>query len=157
MPQTSVRQLLPSIALLALAALIATPAAADADRSPPPGGVYKVKPGIFVAEGARCSRPPNAAIRRYDGKGISSMHSRACIARILSKRRSGYGSLYKVSQSCIDAGTGLGKRFVERQTIDIPDALHFTMRSQGNTSYRYCPIRELPPGLRAAGWDGRAP
>ncbi|MET3722716.1 hypothetical protein [Sphingomonas trueperi] len=149
MPQTNVRRLLPSIALLALASLIAKPAAADADRTPPPGGVNKLKPGIFVAEGARCSRPPNAAIRRYDGKGISSVHRRACIARILSKRRSGYGSLYKVSQSCIDTGAGPGKRVVEQQTIDIPDALHFTIRSQGNTAYRYCPIRELPPGLRA--------
>lgn len=157
MPQTSVRQISPFIALLALAALVATPAAAEPDRSPPPGGVYKLKPGIFVSQGARCSNPPNVAIRRYDGKGINSAHSRACIARILSKRRNGYGSLYKVSQSCIDAGTGPGKRFVERQTIDIPDALHFTMRSQGNTAYRYCPIRELPPGLRAAGWDGSAP
>jgi hypothetical protein len=151
MSPTSVRHVLASISLLALAALVPASSAADPDRSPKPGGVYKLKPGIFVAQGVSCSNPPNAAIKRYDGKGISTAHTRACVARILSKRRSGYGSLYTVSQSCIDAGAGPGKRFVERQTIDIPDALNFTIRSQGNTAYRYCPIRELPAGLRAAG------
>ncbi|MET3711898.1 hypothetical protein ABIC65_002607 [Sphingomonas trueperi] len=151
MYQTSVRHVLASFALLTGAALVATPTSADPDRTPPPGGVYKLKPGIFVAQGVSCGNPPNVAIRRYDGKGISSAHSRACIARILSKRRSGYGSLYRVSQSCIDAGAGPAKRVVERQTIDIPDALNFTIRSQGNTTYRYCPIRELPARLRAAG------
>ncbi|GAA0749304.1 hypothetical protein [Sphingomonas sp. ABOLD] len=149
MSQTNVRHVLASFALLTVAALVATPTAADPDHSPPPGGVYTLKPGIFVAQGVSCGNPPKAAIRRYDGKGISSAHSRACIARILSKRRSGYGSLYTVSQSCIDAGAGPAKRVVAQQTIDIPDALHFTIRSEGRTAYRYCPIRELPAGLRA--------
>jgi hypothetical protein len=157
MAQTSVRHVLTFIPLLAVAALVATPTAAEADRSPKPGGVYKLKPGIFVPQGVSCRNPPNAAIKRYDGKGISTAHTRACVARVLSKRRSGYGSLYKVSQSCVDAGAGPGKRIVERQTIDIPDALNFTIRSQGNTAYRYCPIQELPAGLRAAAsWSGRA-
>ncbi len=149
MSTSSVRHALASIAALTAAALVATPSAADPDRTPPPGGVYKLKPGIFVARGVRCGNPPNAAIRRYDDKGISTAHGRACIARVLSKRPSGYGSLYKVSQTCIHVGANPGKRFVERQTIDIPDALNFTIRSEGNTSYRYCPIRELPPRLRA--------
>jgi len=150
MLKASVRQILTSISLLVVAALVATPTTADPDRSPKPGGVYKLKPGIFVMQGVSCSNPPNAAIKRYDGQGISMAHTRACVARVLSRRRSGYGSIYKVSQSCIDAGIGPGKRFVERQTIDIPDALNFTIRSQGKTTYRYCPIRELPAGLQAA-------
>jgi len=125
-----------------------SPANADPDRSPPPGGVYKLKPGIFVAKGTSCASPPNAAIRRYDGKGISTAHTRACSARILSRRKSGYGMLYTVSQTCIDAGAGPGKRFTERQLVDVPDALTFTIRSKDSTTYRYCPIRQLPADLR---------
>lgn len=135
-------------ALVAMAAFAAGPSMADVDRSPKPSGVYGLKPGIFVMNGTSCKSPPNAAIKLYDGKGISTAHTHACSVRILSKRRSGYGYRYTVSQSCVDAGAGPAKRFVERQTIDVPDALTFTIRSQGGTAYRYCPIYELPPGLR---------
>lgn len=143
----------PPLASIGLAAAFipaAAPAGADVDRSPKPGGVYLLKPGIFVAKGTPCGSPPNAAIKRYDGKGISTAHTHGCVARVLSKRAYGYGHRYTVSQSCIDSGTGPGKRFTERQTIDIPDALTFTIRSQGSTAYRYCPIAELPPELRKA-------
>jgi hypothetical protein len=99
---------------------------------------------------ARCQDPANAALRRYDGKGISTAHTRACVARVLSKRRSGYGYRYSVTQSCIDAGSGPGKRFTERQTIDVPDALTFSMPAKGGTTYRYCPLDQLPPELRSA-------
>jgi hypothetical protein len=139
-----------ALAALGLAALLAAPAGADVDRSPKPGGVYKLKPGIFVAKDTPCESPPNASIKRYDGKGISTAHTRACVARVLSKRKSGYGSVYRVSQSCIDAGSGPGKRFTERQTVDVPDALTFTIKSQGDTTYRYCPVYQLPAGLRDA-------
>lgn len=136
--------------MLGLTALVASPAAAEVDRSPRPGGVYKLKPGIFVANGARCQDPANAELRSYDGKGISTAHTRACVARVLSKRPSGYGFRYRVVQSCIDAGSGPGKRFTERQTVDVPDALTFSIKSQGGTTYRYCPLDQLPPELKSA-------
>jgi hypothetical protein len=141
---------LPRFVLFGLTALIASSAMAEVDRSPRPGGVYRLKPGLFVASGARCQDPANAALRRYDGKGISTAHTRACLARVLSKRRSGYGFRYSVTQSCIDAGSGPGKRFTERQTIDVPDALTFSMPAKGGTTYRYCPLDQLPPELRSA-------
>jgi hypothetical protein len=117
---------------------------ASVDTSPKPGGVFKLKPGIFVAEGTRCEDTPNAAVRRYDGHGIGTAHTHACKARILSRK----GSRFTVLQSCVDAGTGTGRRFSERQQIQVRDALTFTQTMRGNaTTYRYCPTYQLPPGL----------
>jgi hypothetical protein len=125
----------------------ATAAAASVDTSPKPGGVYRLKPGIYVRKDVACKTAPNAAVRYYDGRGISSAHTRACRTRILSRR----GDRYQVSQSCIDAGSGPAPRFTERQTIDVPDALTFTLKTRGPAStYRYCPAYMLPAGLRTA-------
>jgi hypothetical protein len=125
-------------------------ASADVDRSPAPGGIYKLKPGIFVAEGANCADPANAQIRLYDGRGISTAHTRACSARILSKKAKGRGRIFKVVQSCIDAGAGPGKGFTDRQTVYVRDALTFTMTSASSTTYHYCPIDQLPVDLRGS-------
>ena len=126
---------------------LAASAAASVDTSPRPGGVYLLKPGIYVQTGVDCGSAPNAAIRRYDGRGISDAHSRACHARVLSKR----GSRYEVSQSCIDAGAGPAPRVVQRQSVTVPDALTFSVRTRGKSeSYRYCPSNMLPAELREA-------
>ena len=131
--------------IAALLAAIAGPAAASVDRSPPPGGVYRLKPGIYVQKGVDCGSPPNASLRRYDGRGISGAHTRACRARILSRR----GATYTVAQSCIDAGAGPAPRTTERQVVTVPDALTFTMRTRGDaTTFRYCPASMLPRDLR---------
>lgn len=130
---------------VALAATAGTAALASVDTSPKPGGVYRLKPGIYVARGSSCAAPANAAIRRYDGRGISDAHSRACRARILSRK----GSSFTVSQSCIDAGTGPAPRVTERQTVTVQDALTFTVKTRGpGTTYSYCPIYQLPADLR---------
>jgi hypothetical protein len=63
-------------ALTLLAAVLTAPAWASVDTSPKPGGVYKLKPGIFVAKDVDCGSPPNVALRQYDGKGISTAHTR---------------------------------------------------------------------------------
>lgn len=125
----------------------ACPVDASVDKSRPPSGVYTLKPGIYVQKGVDCGSPPNAAIRQYDGEGISTAHTRACVARVLSRK----GRTYSVSQSCIDAGTGPAPRFSEKLTIEIPDALTFKLRTRGPaTTYRYCPGYLLPKGLRGA-------
>ena len=122
-------------------------ACASVDSSPAPGGVYRLKPGIYVAKGSSCGSPANAAIRRYDGRGISSAHSRACRATILARR----GISARVSQSCVGAGSGPAGRFVERQTVTVPDALTFSLQTRGPaTTYRYCPSYQLPADLRQA-------
>jgi hypothetical protein len=131
------------IALAGMAAL--SGASASVDRSPPPGGVYKLKPGIYVAKNTPCGDAPNAAIRRYDGVGISDAHSRACKARIVSRR----GKTFVVNQSCIDAGAGPAPRVTERQTITIRDALTFALGAgRSQATYRYCPPNMLPKGVR---------
>lgn len=125
----------------------ATAATASVDTSAKPGGVYRLKPGLYVQQGVACASAPNAAIRRYDGRGISTAHTRACRARILSRR----GSSFEVNQSCLGAGAGPAPRFDERQTVSIADALTFTLKARGKgTTYRYCPTYMLPAGLRGA-------
>jgi hypothetical protein len=126
---------------------IAASALASVDTSRKPVGVYRLKPGIYVQKGVSCGSAPNAAIREYDGKGISTAHTRACRARILSRR----GAQFTVSQSCIGAGAGPAARFEERQQVSISDALTFTLRTRGaGTTYRYCPAYMLPAGIGAA-------
>jgi hypothetical protein len=122
----------------------ATVATASVDTSPKPGGIYRLKPGIYVRKDVACGSAPNAAIRQYDGRGISGAHTRACRARILSRR----GARFEVSQSCIDAGAGPAPRRTERQTVTVSDALTFSLRTRGTgTTYRYCPAYMLPVGL----------
>lgn len=135
------------LAFATLAALSAGACQASVDTSPRPGGVYKLKPGIFVAEGSDCAAPANAAIRQYDGKGIATAHTRACRAVIKSRR----GASFKVEQSCIDAGSGPAPRKTQRQTIAVRDALSFTQTiGAASTSFRYCPVDALPADLRKA-------
>jgi hypothetical protein len=130
---------------VATAGFAATAAAGSADTTRKPGGVYPLKPGIFVAEGSSCREPANVAIRQYDGRGISTAHSRSCIARILSRR----GGTFEVRQTCIGAGAGPAPRVVEKQTVSIRDALTFSMgRTVSATTYRYCPVDRLPADLR---------
>ena len=133
---------LPLAAMLAIT--FGTPAHASVNASAKPGGVYRLKPGIYVRKGVGCSSPPNAAIRQYDGRGISDAHTHACRARVLSRK----GYRYSVSQSCIDAGAGPAPRIVERQTVTVPDALTFTVQTRGaGTTYLYCPTSMLPADL----------
>ncbi|MBC3941873.1 hypothetical protein [Sphingomonas albertensis] len=140
-----IRTTLHAAGAVAAACMIVAVATASVDTSRKPGGVYLLKPGIFVAKGSSCREPANAAIRQYDGRGISTAHTRSCVARILSRR----GSTFDVSQSCIDAGAGRAPRVVERQTVSVQDALTFsTGRARGATTYRYCPIDQLPVELR---------
>ena len=51
------------LSAIGLGGLLATAAAASVDTSPKPGGVYHLKPGIFVEQGtvrgrAQCGDPP---------------------------------------------------------------------------------------------------
>jgi hypothetical protein len=131
--------------LLVLAS--ATGAIASVDTSPKPGGVYRLKPGIYVQKGVACESAPNAAIRQYDGRGISTAHSHACRAHVLSR----HGNRFQVSQSCIGAGAGPAPRFTERQTVNVADVLTFTLNTGGSSAaYRYCPANMLPTGMRGA-------
>jgi len=125
----------------------AGPAVASSDTSPPPGGVYPLKPGIYVIQDTGCTDPANAAIRLYDGKGISSAHTHACRAVVRARA----GNTFTVDQTCIDAGAGAAPRFKERQAITVSDALTFSQRIGGHdTTYRYCPANQLPAGLTGA-------
>ncbi|WP_263263299.1 hypothetical protein [Pseudomonas sp. RIT-PI-S] len=125
--------------------LAAAHATASVDLSPKPGGVFLLKPGVFVTTGQTCEDPANAGIRWYDGKGIHGTATHACIATIVAKK----GKRFTVDQSCVDTPAGEGPQRVERQTITIEDALTFVIgRGAKATRYRYCPTYELPAGLK---------
>lgn len=110
-------------------------------------GVYRLKKGIYVTDGSACRDPANAAIRRYDGKGISTAHTHACKAKVNQRR----GNRYTVAQSCIDAGTGAGPRRIQHQLVTVKNSRTFTQDIAGNvTTYHYCPVKQLPPELRKA-------
>jgi hypothetical protein len=143
-PMMAIRPFAASLLLAAACGLTAS-ASASVDTSPKPGGVYRLKPGTYVAESASCEAPAEADLRSYDGRGIAAAHSRACRARVLARK----GSRYSVEQSCIEAGTGHGRRHTERQKIMVNSALSFTQTVEGRSAtYRYCPVYMLPRGLR---------
>ena len=128
-----------AIALIALTA--AVPSVASVDTSPKPGGVYRSEPGMYVQTGKRCASAPDVAIRQSDGHSISTAHTRACLARILSRN----GVRNTVTQSCIDAGAGPASRSVEWQTLAVSDAATSTMATRGSqTTYRHCPADMIP-------------
>ncbi|MCC2955614.1 hypothetical protein LK542_08315 [Massilia sp. IC2-477] len=136
----------PLYLVLSLAAFVCDrDAAASVDTSPKPGGIYKLKPGVFVAESVRCEAPANPDIREYDGRNISSLRDRGCRTRVFARK----GSRYTVDQSCIDARGGTAARHTVRQQIVVRDALSFTQTIRGRSvDYRYCPVYQLPRGLQ---------
>lgn len=109
------------------------------------GGALPLKHGIFVSVDTPCGDPPNAALRRYDGEGLSGAHTHACQIKVIGQR----GKSYDVEQSCIDAGQGPGPRSTETATVDIQDNLTFTLKRGGaGETFRYCAASELPAALR---------
>lgn len=138
------------LAALTLAwALPATGAAPQGFVTRPAGpvGIYPLKPGFYVADGADCKSPANAALLHYNGRGLSGAHSSACKASVRSRR----GRIYTVVQSCIDSGSGPAPRSKESQQITVHDTARFTQTIAGRaTSYHYCPAISLPPDLRKA-------
>lgn len=122
-----------------------TGAWASVDTSSKPGGVFRLKPGIYVPKEVDCGSARLAGARRYDGQGIGRVNGDVCRARVLSRRR----DRYEVSQSCVQAGRDQVSRVAERQTVTVIDALTFTLRTRGGgATYRYCPASMLPANLR---------
>jgi hypothetical protein len=115
---------------------------ASAGTAPTPGGIYKLNPGIYVAEGEACEVPASAAIRVYNGEGIETAHTRRCNAVVRASDR----DTYDVEQSCIDTGALPGKRFSEQQVIIVRNPSTFVQAvGRDSTTFHYCPIRRLPP------------
>jgi len=119
-----------------LAALLSTMPATANSGAKTIGGVYPLKLGIYVQNGTECKGAPNAAMREYNGRGISDPHTHACIARVLTRR----GQRYSIMQSCVDAGTGPAPRVSEQQLVTVLNATSFSIKTNGpGTTYRFCP------------------
>lgn len=120
------------------------PSESLAEPSSDVGGVLPLKHGYFVSNGATCEDAPNAALRRYDGKGLSGAHTRDCQIRVLSAQ----GKAYSVEQSCVDAGEGPAPRSSEDAIVIVESNVEFTLqRKAGQEYFQYCPASSLPPGL----------
>ncbi|NNG21630.1 hypothetical protein [Telluria aromaticivorans] len=118
---------------------------ASVDTTAKPGGVYPLKPGIYVARGTECAAPANAAIRQYDGRGISTTHTHTCRAKVLALK----AGRATVDQSCVGTKMGAKRREVQRQLVTVHDALTFTQTVKGrSTTYRYCAPYQLPRAVR---------
>jgi hypothetical protein len=108
------------------------------------GGALPLKHGYFVADGSTCEDPPNAALRHFDGKGLSGAHTRDCRIEVIAAS----GKTYEIAQSCLDAGAGPAPRSTERATVVIESNLEFTLKRATNEAhFQFCPASRLPPGL----------
>ena len=117
---------------------------ASTDNSPHPGGVFTLKPGVYVAEGQTCHDPASAGLRQYDGKGIKGSATHSCVAKVISREN----NRYTIDQSCIDTAKGPGPRTNETQTVVVINALKFQWgENKQATIYNYCPTQELPKWL----------
>lgn len=131
--------------IVAICIATALSTALAADLTPQPRGVYPLAQGIYVAQGSVCATPANAAIRVYDGKGISTAHTHACVASVLSQQQ----GRYTVNQTCIDSGEGEGKSFEQKQEVVVIDGQTFAQDTgASNINYHYCPATSLPPDLQ---------
>lgn len=118
-------------------ALAATP--------PKPDGVYPLVPGTYVAQDTACAAATLGAVRRYDGEGIASAHTRDCRAAVRERQ----GQRFTVDQTCLDGRLKLARRFAQRQQVTVHDAQGFTQQVEGRAArYRYCPAEQLPATLR---------
>ena len=134
--------------ILIMASMAPVVAGAEVDTTPGPGGVFHLKPGVYVAKGQPCGDPANAAIRVYDGKGIRGSATHDCVARIVRQ----VGNRFTVDESCKDAPTGAGKRMTERQIVTVSNAIEFAIDKRGDvTTFRYCPVYQLPGSLKNPG------
>lgn len=126
------------LALVALVIVAAAPqiAGAEVDTSPKPGGVFKLKPGVYVSQGQSCADPASAALRIYNGKGIRGSATHDCAARIVKSRN----NRFTVDQSCIDTPAGAGKKTTERQIVTVNNVLEFVLEHGGHAStFHHCP------------------
>lgn len=141
------RALLPAMMFIT-AAMAPFVASAELDTTPGPGGVFHLKPGVYVSKGQPCSDPANAAIRIYNGKGIRGSATHGCVAKIVKK----VGNRYTVDESCIATPTGAGKKTTERQIVTVSNAIEFAIDKRGDvTTFHYCPVYQLPDSLRNLG------
>lgn len=109
-------------------------------------GALPVARGVYVATSDSCADPAFASVRTYDGRGLGSPHTRACVARVVSTR----GPVTTFDNECIDAGSGPGLRSIQRLTMTVQSERRFTLQeSDGDAlSLRHCPASELPESLR---------
>jgi hypothetical protein len=114
---------------------VPTDAAAPADKAAPStdNRALPLKVGRYVIRDTPCKDAANAAIRMFDGKGLSGSATKDCKANITRRD----GNRYTVDQSCVD--TYNGKRASEAQVIvvDAPDAFTLVVRGK-STAYQYC-------------------
>ena len=120
---------------------------ASVDNSPKPGGVYKLKQGIYVGGSENCEAPSNKELRKYTGSGLDSIHSRACKVVVIARK----ANRYNIEQRCTESVGQSRRQGVERQVVIVRDALTFSQTLNGvSTTYNYCAPYQLPNSAKTA-------
>ena len=96
--------------------------------------------GVYSRDGSPCRQPANAAVRIWNGRGLSGSATRACRSTVTERS----GTSYQLRNSC--ENTYDGSRTSEALTVNIPNPSRFKL---GDAGYRLCPPAEVPAGMRA--------
>ena len=107
---------------------------ADSLAQSPAGNALAIERGVYVIAGSGCEQPANAAIRIYDGRGISGSSTRDCRIEPVATD----GARHEIEQSCIN--TYDGSRTSERQVVEVLGTRSFALTSPfGGGTYELCP------------------
>ena len=107
-------------------------------------GLPALQHGIYVAKPYPCKGAPNAAIRQWDGKGLSGAHSSQCTTRVLSRT----GATYKLSTSCAAMGDGTpdSSGFKDVLTLTRRSMVSFDLIQPTATeqlAFRWCSVKDV--------------
>lgn len=100
--------------------------------------------GVYVLAGSACEDPANAAIRVFDGRGISGSATRDCCIRPIRIE----GVRHAIEQSCVN--TYDGSRSTERQWVEPRGDAFILTTQRGTATYRLC-SRLRPEDFGAGG------
>lgn len=97
-----------------------------------------VKHGVYVQKTVACKGAPNAAIRVWNGIGLSGAHSSKCTSRIVSRN----GSTFKMTTVCSALGDGSpdSSGVAEELMVSSVSKTSFVIArgSQAGIAYRWC-------------------
>ena len=114
-------------------------------RVAPASATLPLRRGVYVVEGVPCGSAPNAAVRVWNGTGLSGSATRFCRPTVLERT----GDRYTVENSC--ENTYDGSRTAERQVIAVPDPHGFTLDGQ---RFRMCAPGTAPAAFEAVSAGG---
>jgi hypothetical protein len=119
-----------------VAACISIPLVISAQNQP-----LQLERGTYVQEGVPCKDAPFAAVKSWDGVGLSGPHSSRCTTRVLSH----HGQQFSVSTACAAIGDGTpnpsGKNDIQTLSVTRLSNNRIVVSDGGSVpsaTYRWC-------------------